>query len=68
MNGEDYLAFFGIVGLILLILFVIAVEIVAVVLVAGFLATYFGFTGVMWWAVAIVLFMVINGLIGLVVR
>ena len=68
MDSEDWLAFIGIVGIFLLILFVVAIEIVAVILVAGFLASWFGFTGVMWWAVAIVLFLVINGIIGLLVR
>lgn len=64
----DILAGIGVIGLIVLILLLFVVEIVAIVLVAGFLASFFGFTGVMWWAVAIVLFLVINGFIGLLVR
>lgn len=56
----------GIVALICLIILVLVIEIVAVVLIAGAVASMLGFTGILWWAVAIVVFMIINGLLGLV--
>lgn len=59
---------FGIIATVFVVFFLIIVEVVAVILVAGYIATCLGLTGVIWWAVAIVLFLVINGIIGLVIR
>ena len=58
---------FGIIATVFVVFFLIIVEVVAVILVAGYIATALGVTGVIWWAVAIVLFLVINGIIGLVI-
>ena len=55
-------------GIIITVVVLILIRIVAVILVAGYIATALGVTGVIWWAVAIVLFLVINGIIGLVIR
>lgn len=55
-------------GIIVTVVSLILIRIVAVILVAGYIATGLGVTGVMWWAVAIVLFLLINGIIGLVIR
>ena len=55
-------------GIIVTVVVLILIRIVAVILVAGYIATVLGVTGVIWWAVAIVLFLVINGIIGLVIR
>ena len=54
-------------GAIVIIVILILIRLVAVILVAGYIATALGVTGVIWWAVAIVLFLVINGIIGLVI-
>lgn len=54
-------------GAIVIIVVLILIRLVAVILVAGYIATALGVTGVIWWAVAIVLFLVINGIIGLVI-
>ena len=54
-------------GAIVIIVVLILIRIVAVILVAGYIATALGVTGVIWWAVAIVLFLLINGIIGLVI-
>ena len=52
-----------------LLLFVaLCIEIYVVILMATFLASWFGFSGILWWVCAILLFGVINGLIGLVWR
>lgn len=59
---------YGMIGLILFIILILVCEVVAVILVAGFIATYLGLSGIMWWAVAFVVFLLINGLIGLVSR
>lgn len=55
-------------GIIVTVVVLILIRIVAVILVAGYIATCLGVTGVIWWAVAIVLFLLINGIIGLVIR
>lgn len=54
-------------GIIVTVVVLILIRIVAVILVAGYIATALGVTGVIWWAVAIVLFLLINGIIGLVI-
>ena len=54
-------------GIIVTVVVLILIRLVAVILVAGYIATVLGVTGVIWWAVAIVLFLVINGIIGLVI-
>ena len=54
----------GIVGLIGLILLVIVVEIFIVWTVAGYFASLLGATGMIWWCVTIVIFCVINALVG----
>ena len=55
-------------GIIVTVVGLILIRLVAVILVAGYIATALGVTGVIWWAVAIVLFLVINGIIGLIIR
>lgn len=55
-------------GIIVTVVGLILIRLVAVILVAGYIATGLGVTGVIWWAVAIVLFLLINGIIGLVIR
>ena len=55
-------------GIIVTVVALIFIRLVAVILVAGYIATGLGVTGVIWWAVAIVLFLLINGIIGLVIR
>ena len=55
-------------GIIVTVVVLILIRLVAVILVAGYIATALGVTGVIWWAVVIVLFLLINGIIGLVIR
>ncbi len=40
----------------------------ALMLVAGFVATTLGLTGVMWWAMAIVIFLLLTGFLSLINR
>ena len=54
--------------LAILLMLAFVIEIYVIVLIAGFLATFFGFSGILWWACAVLMFCVINGLIGLVWR
>ena len=63
MSGDDWVGVIGIVSIILIMLFILFVEIVAVVIVAGAIASWLGVSGILWWAVAIVLFLLINGII-----
>lgn len=54
---------YGIVGYIVFIIAIICIRILAVFVVAGAIATYIGLTGILWWASAFVIFLVINALI-----
>ena len=62
MFGDDLTWLIIVLGLLLLFAFVI--EIYVIMLMATFLASWFGFTGILWWACAILLFFLINGIIG----
>ena len=44
----------------------LCLEVWVIIVISGFLATYFGFTGVLWWVCAFMMFVLINGLIGAV--
>ena len=50
---------------ILIVVFV-ALEIWVIILISGFLATWFGLNGVLWWVCAFMMFVLINGLLGAV--
>jgi len=54
---------YGIIGYFLLIIGIILVRIIAVIIVAGVIATYIGLTGLLWWAAVIVIFLIINAII-----
>ena len=58
--------------LVWMMLFVLGVVILLVLLgigfVAGYIASWLGFTGVMWWAVTLVFYIVIGGLIAMINR
>ena len=41
----------------------LALEIWVIILISGFLASYFGFSGLLWWVCAFMMFVLINGLI-----
>lgn len=47
----------------LLLLLALVIEVYVVILMATFIASWFGFTGILWWVCAILIFGVINGLI-----
>ena len=48
----------------LLLFLALVLELYVVILMASFIASWFGFTGLLWWICAILIFGVINGLIG----
>ena len=50
--------------LLAVLLFVaLCIEVYVVILMATFLASWFGFSGILWWVCAFLLFGVINGVI-----
>lgn len=49
-----------------LIVTFLVLEIWVIIVISGFLATYFGFSGVLWWICAFMMFCLINGVIGAV--
>lgn len=44
----------------------LCLEVWVIIVISGFLASYFGFTGVLWWVCAFMMFVLINGFIGAV--
>ena len=60
------LEFLGVIGFIALIITVIVVVLVAIALTAGAIATWLGLSGVLWWAVSIVLFLLISGILTMI--
>ena len=55
-------------GLICLYVFVFGLVFVAIGLVAGYIASGMGFTGIMWWAVTILFYILIAGVIAMINR
>ena len=64
MKYDNIILAFIIFFLCLLILFIIA----GVGLVAGYIASMLGFTGIMWWAVTLVFYIIISGIILMINR
>lgn len=62
------LEFLGVSGFIALIVTVIVVVLVAIALTAGAIASWLGLSGVLWWAVSIVLFLLISGILAMISR
>lgn len=58
----------GAFALLALVIVIIVVEIAVVAIVAGFIASWFGVSGILWWAIAIVVFLLINGILGALTR
>ena len=54
--------------LAVLLFIALVIEIYVIVLMSTFLASWFGFSGILWWACALLMFLVINGVIGLVFK
>lgn len=54
--------------LAIFVLLVVVVEVYICIVMATFIATWFGFNGLLWWACALLMFVVINGLISLAVK
>lgn len=65
MNFMDDL---GLIALLLIIIFLFAFEILIIAIVAGYIASMLGVTGVLWWAIAIFLFVFINAILGALLR
>lgn len=59
-DGLNWLIFL----MVVLIFIFLVMEIWVIVLICGFLATWFGFSGILWWVCAIMMFCIINGIIG----
>lgn len=58
----------GAMGLIGLIILVIVIELAVVMIVAGWIASLLGVSGILWWCVAIIVFLLINGVLGALSR
>lgn len=59
---------FGGIGIIIGVCLIWFFVFLCVGIVAGYIATYLCVTGIIWWAVTVVLFLVIWGMIGIVYR
>lgn len=58
----------GVLALLALVIVIIVVEVIVVAIVAGFIASWFGVSGILWWAIAIVVFLLINGILSALAR
>ena len=56
------------IAIICLYIFLFGLIIVAVGLVAGYIASWMGFTGLMWWAVTILFYLLIAGVLAMINR
>lgn len=65
---DKWLVGLGIASVLAIVLVVFVVEILAVFIIVSWMATVMGLTGWSWWIVAIFLFIVINGVLGLIFR
>lgn len=65
---DKWLVGLGIASVLAILLVVFVVEILAVFIIVSWMATVMGLTGWSWWIVAIFLFIVINGVLGLIFR
>lgn len=65
---RELLVELGIVGIIALVIFILFIEIFAILLIASAIASFFGFSGILWWIVVIGLFVIINGIIGFILK
>ena len=63
MDIIDYLIGVGIIGFIGLVLLCVLALFCAPIIVAILIANYFCLTGISWWAVVIVLWLIIAGII-----
>ena len=61
----DKVSWFALAIAVVLIV-LLALEIWVIILISGFLASWFGFNGVLWWVCAFMIFCLINGVIGAV--
>ena len=58
----------GILTIICILFMVAVLEVIVVVVVSGYIATLFGATGITWWCIAIVVFLLLNGVLGAIGR
>lgn len=66
LNGDDFnmdIEEYGLISILLIIILIIIVEILLIWIVASVVASFFGVSGLTWWAVAIVTFLVINAIL-----
>ena len=64
----NWLYGFGVMGLVMLVIGIIFFEVLAIMLIAGAIASHFGFHGMFWWIVAIGVFLMINAIINAIVK
>ena len=59
----DFLTGLGVIGIFIIIVLIIIFVILCPLIVAIIIANYFALTGISWWAVVIVLWLIIAGII-----
>ena len=60
----DFIEEFGIVALLLFVIVILVVEVLVIAVVAGWVASCLSVTGMLWWCVAIFIFIFINAILG----
>ena len=65
MTLLDFATGLGIIGIVIIILALICIPAIAAVFVAMLIANHFALSGFAWWAVVIVVFLIISSLINM---
>lgn len=65
---EEILFGIGVVGIILFILVLVLLPFVCTIVLGTYLATFFGLTGLVWWAFVILFYIIIIGIIGSIAK
>lgn len=64
MSLIDVLTGIGVIGIIIFIVLLIFIPAIAAFIVASLIASHFALSGIAWWAVVIVVFLIIMAIIG----
>ena len=62
---KEFLLGLGVIGLILLFIIILLLPLICTIILGTYLATIFGFSGIVWWAFVILFYIIIMGILGL---
>ena len=65
---KEFLLGSGVIGLVLFICILVLLPLLCTIILGTYLATIFGFTGLVWWAFVILFYIILMGILGLLAR